>query len=108
MKKEEDILIYQSWWKNTITGLFLIILAVMSIYGYIIGKIPVWTLIAAISFGICGLILLYIFVKQQLKHAPIRKECSNARWRKQAKLDASSGNSMRRLLAPKKEYPPQD
>lgn len=70
MKKEEDILIYQSWWKNTITGLFLIILAGMSIYGYIIGKIPVWTLIAAILIGICGLILLYIFVKQQLKHAP--------------------------------------
>jgi len=70
MKKEEDILIYQSWWKNAITILFLLILAGMSIYGYIIGKIPVWTLLAAILLGVCGLILLYIFVKQQLKHTP--------------------------------------
>ena len=70
MKKEEDILIYQSWWKNTITSLFLLILAGMSIYGYIIGKVPGWTLLAGILIGVCGLILLYFFVKQQLKHAP--------------------------------------
>lgn len=70
MKKEEDILIYQSWWKNIITSLFLLILAGMSIYGYIIGKVPGWTLLAGILIGVCGLISLYIFVKQRLKHAP--------------------------------------
>ena len=70
MKKEEDILIYQSWWKNAITILFLLILAGMSIYGYIIGKIPVWTLLAAILIGVCGLVLLYIFVKQRLRRTP--------------------------------------